>query len=190
MAKQSLLQITLLQTVKLCIPFFFFLSPFYLKCIPLFQVQAHRKHTSAAFFFKHFACNSYGSLFFPYYLYYRSFFPQRVKTGSFSSQLAWKYPSSPCPPPPPQLQKASIGMLGLCELKVLYKRLQVVLLLVQQVACLCYQMDSERIFPHSIGSFLISTSRLQQPSPIFLTLFFHIPYACLFACHLIIARKN
>lgn len=63
MAKQSLFQITLLRIVKLCIPFFFYPLVFYLQCIPLFQVQTNRKHTSAAFFLKHFPYNSYSSFF-------------------------------------------------------------------------------------------------------------------------------
>lgn len=42
---------------------FFFPLVFYLQCIPLFQVQTNRKHTSAAFFLRHFSYNSYSSLF-------------------------------------------------------------------------------------------------------------------------------
>lgn len=189
MAKHSLLQITLLQIVKLCINFPPPFPPFYLKCIPLFQGYANRKHTSAAFFFKHFSYYSYFFIFSSLPLL--EILSPLACVDRIPQQLAF-LAASFLPMLPPQLKKASIGMLGLCEFKVLCSRFQVGLLLVWQVACLCYLMGSERIFPHSIGSFnfLISTSRLQQPSPIFLTLFFHIPYACLFVCHLIIARKN
>lgn len=191
MAKQSLLQITLLQIVKICILFCFFnllTTPFYLKCIPLFQGQANRKHTSAALFFKHFS-------FYRYFFIFSSLPLLQILSplaceDRMPQQLAFLAVSFPMLPP--QLKKASIGMLGLCEFKVLCSRFQVGLLLVWQVACLCYLMGSERIFPHSIGdfNFLISTTRLQQPSPIFLPLFFYILYACLFACLLIIAGKN
>lgn len=71
--KQSLLQITLLQIVNLCI---FFSPPlFYLKCIPLFQVQAGRKHTSALVFFKHFFLQQLHLFIFSSLLWLQILFP-------------------------------------------------------------------------------------------------------------------
>lgn len=95
MAKQSLFQITLLQIVKLCVPSFFFPLAFYLQCIPLFQVQTNRKHTSAAFFLKRFSYNSSSSFFLVTFITDPFSLSMR---GRVLQQLALLEHSSPCSP--------------------------------------------------------------------------------------------